>query len=394
MKILLLTEIYPSPTHGTKNETVICHYFAKEWTKLGHEVKAVRFNPLLPWYYVLFGRFLHLFYKKKNWSVTFLNTYRKTESYQYEGIQVVYVPMFRKRRGQILSDKEYDRAFHIANDHLMGFKPDIVVGHWGSMAPFLIKYKEMFPAAKTGIVLHEKVVGPNYLNYINRIDAWGFRNKAIKESFEEYHRLEYKGFLCNSGIPKDYVALTPKSFFNGVKRFVFAGKLMELKRVENSIMALNSVWGAENFHFDIVGDGGCMESLKSLVGKLGIDEKVSFYGWLAREKAQEIIAASDCFIMVSDHEAFGLAYLEAMAKGCITIGTIGQGADGIIENGVNGFLCSPKNLDALISLLKNIRDMKEGELNVISERAIQTAAELTDEKVAQSYLSAIIDNIS
>lgn len=394
MKILLLTEIYPSPTHGTKNETVICHYFAKEWTKLGHEVKAVRFNPLLPWYYVLFGRFLHLFYKKKNWSVTFLNTYRKTESYQYEGIRVVYVPMFRKRRGQILSDKEYDRAFHIANDHLMGFKPDIVVGHWGSMAPFLIKYKEMFPAAKTGIVLHEKVVGSKYINYLNKIDAWGFRNKAIKESFEEYHGHEYNGFICNSGVPNDYIAFSPKSFYKGVRRFVFVGKLMELKRVENSILALNSVFGADNFHFDIVGDGGCLESLKALVEKMEIGEKVTFHGWLAREKAQEIIEASDCFIMVSDHEAFGLVYLEAMAKGCLAIGTVGQGADGIIENGINGFLCPPKDLDALISLLKNIREMKEKELNAISERAILTAAEMTDEKVAQSYINAIICNKS
>lgn len=392
MKILLITEIYPSPTHGTKNETVICHYFAKEWAKLGHEVKSVRFNPLLPWYYVLLGKIIHPFFKKKNWSVTFLNTYRKEESYIYEGINVTYIPMFRKRRGQPLPDKEYDRAFNIASNYLGDFEPDIMVGHWGSMAPLLAKYKAMFPAAKTGIVLHEKVDGPYYLNYINLFDAWGFRNKAIKESFEKYHGYEYNGFLCNSGIPKEYITKAPKSFSAGINRFVFVGKLMELKRVENSILALNSVFGADNFHFDIVGDGGCMESLKTLVGKLDISDKVIFHGWLAREKAQKIIEASDCFIMVSDHEAFGLVYLEAMSKGCLAIGTIGQGADGIIENGVNGFLCPPKDLDALISLMKNIREMKEEELNAISERAIQTASELTDEKVAQSYLNAIISN--
>ena len=77
MKILLITEIYPSTVHGTKNETVICHYFAKEWTKLGHEVKVIRFNPLLPWYYTLAGKILKPFFKKKSWSIFFLNTYRK-----------------------------------------------------------------------------------------------------------------------------------------------------------------------------------------------------------------------------------------------------------------------------------------------------------------------------
>ena len=117
--------------------------------------------------------------------------------------------------------------------------------------------------------------------------------------------------------------------------------------------------------------------------------RVSFHGWQLRDKAQEIVRNSECFIMVSDHEAFGLVYLEAMAKGCITIGTLGQGADGIIENGINGFLCPPKDLDSLISVIKKIRNMSANELNKMSENAIQTAANLTDEKVAQQYLDSI-----
>ena len=49
------------------------------------------------------------------------------------------------------------------------------------------------------------------------------------------------------------------------------------------------------------------------------------------DSAQTIIHNADCFVMVSSREAFGLVYVEAMAKGCIVIATKGQGMDGIIK---------------------------------------------------------------
>lgn len=46
--------------------------------------------------------------------------------------------------------------------------------------------------------------------------------------------------------------------------------------------------------------------------------------------------------MVSAHEAFGLVYVEAMAKGCITVATAGQGIDGVIVDGKMVFVCIPE----------------------------------------------------
>ena len=90
--------------------------------------------------------------------------------------------------------------------------------------------------------------------------------------------------------------------------------------------------------------------------------------------------------MVSAHEAFGLVYVEAMAKGCITIATKGQGIDGVIIDGVNGFLCESCNPEALAKVIDRIRSLSTEELNSISQKAIETASELTDRKVAETYL--------
>jgi len=48
--------------------------------------------------------------------------------------------------------------------------------------------------------------------------------------------------------------------------------------------------------------------------------------------------ASHLFLMPSVQETFGLVYLEAMASGCVVIGHQGWGIDGVVEEGVNGYL--------------------------------------------------------
>ena len=55
------------------------------------------------------------------------------------------------------------------------------------------------------------------------------------------------------------------------------------------------------------------------------------------------LGQSDVFVLPSVNETFGMVYLEAMSQGCIPIGTSGEGIDGIIENGKNGYLCDRNN---------------------------------------------------
>ena len=93
--------------------------------------------------------------------------------------------------------------------------------------------------------------------------------------------------------------------------------------------------------------------------------------------------------MISRGEAFGLVYLEAMARGCITIASKDEGFDGVIQDGKNGFLCKAGDSEELALILDKIKQMPKEELNAISHAAIETAHELTDEKVAEVYLNSI-----
>ena len=50
-------------------------------------------------------------------------------------------------------------------------------------------------------------------------------------------------------------------------------------------------------------------------------------------------------------KTFGLVYLEAMARGCITVASRDEGFDGIIQDGVNGFLCKSGDETELVQYL-------------------------------------------
>ena len=91
--------------------------------------------------------------------------------------------------------------------------------------------------------------------------------------------------------------------------------------------------------------------------------------------------------MPSINEGFGIVYLEAMKAGCITIGTKGEGIDGFIENGKNGFLVNP-NVDEIVKLIDEIYNDKYN-LDTIRFNAFDDVAELTWENNAKKYIEII-----
>jgi glycosyltransferase involved in cell wall biosynthesis len=84
-----------------------------------------------------------------------------------------------------------------------------------------------------------------------------------------------------------------------------------------------------DLHYVIVGDGPERERLESLAASLGVRAKVEFRGQLPPDDAVEAARTASLFVLPSVDEAFGVAYVEAMAGGVPAIGC--QGEDGPAE---------------------------------------------------------------
>lgn len=120
-----------------------------------------------------------------------------------------------------------------------------------------------------------------------------------------------------------------------------------------------------------------------------LSSQIKLCGRVSRDEVSAKMHQADVFCMISHGEAFGLVYIEAMAAGCITIASREDGFDGIIKDGDNGFLCEAGNVEELTSIINKISNPDRSDLKRISENAIKTANEMTDSKVAASYIKDI-----
>jgi glycosyltransferase involved in cell wall biosynthesis len=65
------------------------------------------------------------------------------------------------------------------------------------------------------------------------------------------------------------------------------------------------------FHLTL-GGGGDIKGYRRLAQTLGIEERCTFLGWVSRERAHELVHASDLLLLPSTHEGLPMVILEAL----------------------------------------------------------------------------------
>jgi glycosyltransferase involved in cell wall biosynthesis len=144
-------------------------------------------------------------------------------------------------------------------------------------------------------------------------------------------------------------------------RFVSVSKLAEGKGVDLTLRALARLdaSGARDWMYVIAGDGPERGHLESLSRTLGLAGRVTFAGDLPHDRALALLPGSDIFVLPSYREAFGVAYLEAMASGLLTMGVAGQGPSAFIAHDETGLLVEPRSVDALYLAMRYASDNRD-----------------------------------
>lgn len=402
MKLLILTSEYPNP--NSTFDTPVVHYYAKEWIQQGHDIRVVHFRSVFPRFFYFFAKILKTFLKKI-FQTDFVPVDRlnKRVEFTHEGIDVISQPIFKIfPHFKFFNSTIRKQAKIIHNDNLdKDFVPDLIVSHFiNPQLPLITELKKYYPAVKASLVLHEnpKVIldlfGSNAQKLLNNLDYIGFRFDEMRNVFFNLFGVKNNTFICPSGIPENYIlSEVPEMKFKNEKISIcFVGMLIPLKNVDILLEALNLAFPERNFTLEILGEGMLKEKISQKILELQLEGCVTMLGKLSRDEVQKKMIDSDVFAMVSKPEAFGLVYVEAMSKGCITIGTKGQGIDGVIKDVENGFLCEARNVESLKDMFVHINQMSYNEKMLVASRAIETASLLTDSKVALDYLNKITVN--
>ena len=107
----------------------------------------------------------------------------------------------------------------------------------------------------------------------------------------------------------------------------------------------------------ICGSGAELESLKLLAEELQISDSVEFTGQRTRSQLCHELNRSDCFVLASYGETFGVVYIEALACGLPIIATKCGGPEDIV-NDSNGMLVDIGDVDALAAAMEKIYNEK------------------------------------
>ena len=137
---------------------------------------------------------------------------------------------------------------------------------------------------------------------------------------------------------------------------VTVGHLVARKRHADVVRAIALLGDRlPELRYVVIGDGPEREPLARLVTELGLERRVELTGQLEHAAALERARSCDVFVMPSVDEAFGVAYVEAMAAGLPAIAARGEpGPEEIAAVGEGLALVPPGDVQALAGQIERL----------------------------------------
>lgn len=372
MNILFITRLYPSDCYDN-GQTGMGHYICREWVKAGHNVQVIhedmRYN--------------------KRWSPV-ERALEDTRRFTLEQVPVSFIKINRPFPGwRYLPGSQAKKAekFILGEVKTWGHKPDVIFAFFCyDQWKVIERVRRHFDCPVVPIFhncdvkFSDKQVG----RILDSVEVSGGVSRKILRKMHSI-RPEAKTFMCYGGAPNDVADYYTGEKHNEIFSIVYAGMLIPLKKVDVTLRALGQLRDRYDFRFTIIGDGEERGNLEQLAEELGIADRVEFRGRVKRNEVLAEMGRADCFAMASSPETFGLTYLEAMACGCYTIGSKGEGIDGVIVDGENGRLVTPDSVEEMAAALEQYFTDRAS-VQEMQRRGIETANRLTEEKVAAMIL--------
>ncbi|HLM61322.1 MAG TPA: glycosyltransferase family 4 protein, partial [Pyrinomonadaceae bacterium] len=146
----------------------------------------------------------------------------------------------------------------------------------------------------------------------------------------------------------------------GAVRLLFVGATGKLKGERDLLKAL-AILRADKPDLKVSLLGYGAENLSSYCEELKVTDYIEFLGAVSMDERIKFFQKADIFVLPTYAEAMPMSVIEAMAAGLPVISTTVGGIPELIEDGTDGFLVAPGDVNALagkISFLLNNKDIR------------------------------------
>jgi glycosyltransferase involved in cell wall biosynthesis len=278
------------------------------------------------------------------------------ERYDVDGVHVfcINIPVGRFPKHILHKISEWGLKILYARIHKEFGKPDILHAHFIDIgyAAAALKQKINVPLI---ITEHSSAIVQSKLNkkvFETAKKAYGNADvvvavspslmKVIEDLFEIKSR-----YLPNIVDVKTFDYEPIKKTKDGVFRFISVGNLKFSKRMDLIIEAFHNVFSdTPNMTLTIFGEGKERCKIEKLIKQYDLEGKVKLMGMQPRSVIAEELKRSDCFVLPSRFETFGVVYAEALSTGLPVIATKCGGPECFVHE-ENGWLIPVDDKDAL-----------------------------------------------
>jgi phosphatidyl-myo-inositol dimannoside synthase len=140
---------------------------------------------------------------------------------------------------------------------------------------------------------------------------------------------------------------------DGPLHVLCVARLIERKGQGHLIEAIKRLTDSGiNVVLSLVGTGDSQQDYEDQARRLGIEDRVRFFGYVPREKINTYYNSAHVFALPSYSEGMSLAALEAMAAGLPLVVTRTGGTAELVGEGVNGYSFNWADIDALTNYLR------------------------------------------
>ena len=338
MYILIISRGYPSEKY--KMNGIFEFDQAKALVEAGHKVIYAAID-------------VRSFRRKRKWGF---------ESLTKDGVQIEAINIPCGRIPKSILDRIRIVALRILYKKIESKygKPDIIHAHFINSGYITAK---VFDDSSIPLVLTEHYSAMNQKtlsSYYKRLGNYTYprMNKVIAVSKYLANGLSQK-FNIEPLIVPNIVDLSCFKYNDNKRKkqndnfiIISVGSLIKRKRMDMLIEAFYHVFGShKHIKLYIYGEGPERKYLEKMIKIYSLTDQIFLMGLASREEIAKRMSESNYFVLASQLETFGVAYIEAMAMGLPVIATKCGGPEDFITD-KNGILIPPNNKDALIDAMK------------------------------------------
>ena len=180
---------------------------------------------------------------------------------------------------------------------------------------------------------------------------------------------------------------------SAIINLLFVGRLSPEKGLHTLLDALAATSGfrspPSSLSLTLAGDGPDRAALQAQATRLGLTDRVTFAGWIPRERLPELYRAADIFVFPSTDEGMPNTVLEAMASGLPVIACRIAGCEDLVEEGITGLLIPPNDTAALATAIATLCNDAPLRTRLGQSARTRVLAHFTWRRAAEEYVKLL-----